>query len=1585
MSEMPSVTLQRVPILGEERIYVGYGIASLIVDTVYENCKSSTYVIVNDANVEHVPYFKELCDEFEARLPTEARLLNYIVKPGEAHKTRKTKAEIEDYMLSQGCTRDTVVLAIGGGIIGDMVGFVAATFMRGVRVVQIPTSLLAMVDSSIGGKTAVDTPLGKNFIGAFWQPQFVLVDIKWLETLPRREFINGMAEVIKTACIWNADEFARLEENAQIFLDVVHSQKTEEFNGHQIHRTDLNAILDHTFRLVLESIKVKAEVVSSDERESSLRNLLNFGHSIGHAYEAILTPQALHGECVSIGMIKEAELSRFLGILSPTQVARLTKILTAYGLPVSVGEKWFQDLTLHKKTPIDVLLDKMSIDKKNDGAKKKVVLLETIGKCYGKSAHIVTDADLRFVLTDETLVYPFSNIQSTQNKVVTPPGSKSISNRALILAALGEGKCRIKNLLHSDDTKHMLAAVHQLNGATISWEDNGETLVLEGHGGKTMKACDNELYLGNAGTASRFLTSLATLVNSSESQDYVILTGNSRMQQRPIGPLVESLRKTGVKIDYLKNEGSLPLKVDTGNKFRGGRIELAATISSQYVSSILMCAPYAEEPVTLALVGGKPISKLYVDMTIKMMSKFGVEVEESKTEPFTYHIPKATYRNPREYVIESDASSATYPLAFAALTGSTVTISNIGYESLQGDARFARDVLKPMGCKVEQSATSTTVTGPKVGELKPLLHIDMEPMTDAFLTACVVAAVAHTVDPSSSNTTTIEGIANQRVKECNRIEAMCSQLAKFGVDSNELPDGIQVHGIDCIDNLKSFEEGVCTYDDHRVAMSFSLLAGMVNYHRKDDMKPVRILQRSCTGKTWPGWWDVMHTELGVKLDGAEPLSATEKNVEKKSVVIIGMRAAGKTTLSKWCASALGYKLVDLDDAFERLFSKEPARTVKEYVAQHGWDKFRQEETKIFRDLISKYGNSGYVLATGGGIVESEESRKLLKQFASDGGYVLHLHRDIEETIMFLKKDPSRPAYIEEIRDVWNRRERWYQECSNFSFFAPHCSSEIAFQKLKTVFLNYVALITDNKHIEIPSKRSTFVCLTFDNLEDHVEKLLSIVNGCDAVELRVDHLASYDPAYVAKQISILRNATNNLPVIFTVRTLKQGGKFPDEDFATLNMLYTTALKAGVEFIDLELTLPTQIQYNVLNKRNNTKVIGSHHDFNGVFPWTSSEWENKYNQALALDVDIIKFVGTAKRFEDNLELERFKENHTSKPIIAINMGDTGKMSRVLNNLLTPITSSYLPTAAAPGQLTISQLNEMYHMLGGLRMNRFYVVGSPIQHSRSPILHNTGYKILGLPHHFDKFETVSSSEVWDKLLSKQDDIGGLAVTIPLKVDIMQYMSELTESAKVIGAVNTVIPLGDGKFRGDNTDWLGILNALNANGVPQCLPPNESGLVVGAGGTSRAAVFALNRLGCTKIYMINRTEETLDKVVNSFKPEFGVVGIKTIDEIEQISSRVAIGVSCVPGDKPLDSKLLSKLERFMAKTDAGSYTPTLLEAAYKPAVTPIMRLAQDKYQWRTVPGSQMLVHQGVAQFSIWTGFKAPFMDIYRAVVDAD
>ncbi|KAK3066489.1 hypothetical protein LTS18_001682, partial [Coniosporium uncinatum] len=189
-----------------------------------------------------------------------------------------------------------------------------------------------MVDSSIGGKTAIDVPAGKNLVGAFKQPERIYIDLKFLETLPKREFVNGMAEVVKTAAIGDEKEFAALEDNCQTIMKALEKQAV-----HGQPRFD--SIAPILKRIVVGSAGFKAYVVSADEKEGGLRNILNFGHSIGHAMEAILSPQILHGECVAMGMVKEAELARYLGVLDPAAVARLTKCIASYGLPVLLDDK----------------------------------------------------------------------------------------------------------------------------------------------------------------------------------------------------------------------------------------------------------------------------------------------------------------------------------------------------------------------------------------------------------------------------------------------------------------------------------------------------------------------------------------------------------------------------------------------------------------------------------------------------------------------------------------------------------------------------------------------------------------------------------------------------------------------------------------------------------------------------------------------------------------------------------------------------------------------------------------------------------------------------------------------------------------------------------------------------------------------------------------------------------------------------------------------------------------------------------------------------------------------------------------------
>lgn len=290
-----------------------------------------------------------------ALAPHYARVSQIELPDGEAHKDWTTLNLIFDHLLRAGCDRKTVLFALGGGVVGDITGFAAATYMRGVPFVQVPTTLLAQVDSSVGGKTAVNHPLGKNMIGAFYQPQRVVCDLATLATLPARELSAGLAEVIKYGPIADAG-----------FLDWIEAQMPA------LVARDA-AVLAHAVR---RSCEIKAEVVGQDERESGLRAILNFGHTFGHAIEAGLGYGAwLHGEAVGCGMVMAAELSAQLGLVPPAFVQRLRAIVAAAGLPVrgpALGLQRYMEL--------------MRVDKKAEGGEIRFVVIEAPGRAAVRPA-----------------------------------------------------------------------------------------------------------------------------------------------------------------------------------------------------------------------------------------------------------------------------------------------------------------------------------------------------------------------------------------------------------------------------------------------------------------------------------------------------------------------------------------------------------------------------------------------------------------------------------------------------------------------------------------------------------------------------------------------------------------------------------------------------------------------------------------------------------------------------------------------------------------------------------------------------------------------------------------------------------------------------------------------------------------------------------------------------------------------------------------------------------------------------------------------------------------------------------------------
>ena len=280
----------------------------------------------------------------------DAKSVHEIILPdGESYKDWATIQKIFDALLANGADRKTVIIALGGGVIGDMAGFAAASFMRGIRFIQVPTTLLAQVDSSVGGKTGINHPLGKNMIGAFHQPIAVIADLDTLKTLPPRELSAGLAEVIKHGAIADAT-----------FFDWIESHTKELLN------CDLNT-MSHA---VVRSCEIKSSVVAADEKESGIRAILNYGHTFGHAIESGLGyGEWLHGEAVACGMVMAADLSARLGHISASDVNRIKQLVDALALPScapKLGNQRFFEL--------------MQIDKKSEGGTIRYITLEKIGQ-----------------------------------------------------------------------------------------------------------------------------------------------------------------------------------------------------------------------------------------------------------------------------------------------------------------------------------------------------------------------------------------------------------------------------------------------------------------------------------------------------------------------------------------------------------------------------------------------------------------------------------------------------------------------------------------------------------------------------------------------------------------------------------------------------------------------------------------------------------------------------------------------------------------------------------------------------------------------------------------------------------------------------------------------------------------------------------------------------------------------------------------------------------------------------------------------------------------------------------------------------
>lgn len=459
--------------------------------------------------------------------------------------------------------------------------------------------------------------------------------------------------------------------------------------------------------------------------------------------------------------------------------------------------------------------------------------------------------------------------------MVRLPGSKSISNRVLLLAALSHGQTTVHDLLASDDTAVMLTALKQL-GCTV--RQNGDTVVIDGLGGQLAQR-KATLFMGNAGTAMRPLTAALALLGGEFE-----LSGVPRMHERPIGDLVDALRQLGCAIEYLGNEGFPPLRLLPGQLKLDAPIRVRGDVSSQFLTSLLMSLPLVASRAIHIEVVGELISRPYIEITLNLLKRFGIQIEREGWQRFT--IPAGSqYQSPGEIHVEGDASSASYFIALGALADCTIAqngikIMGVGADSIQGDIRFI-EAARMMGAQIDSTPNSLHISR-GAWPLKAI-ELDCNHIPDAAMTLAVMALYA-------DGTTVLRNIASWRVKETDRIAAMTCELRKLGATVEEGTDYLKITPPCQAQAWKP--AAIHTYDDHRMAMCFSLAAF------NPAKLPVRILDPKCVAKTFPDYFETL-------------FSVTQAQTDQIPVICVdGPTASGKGTLAALTAHQLGYHYLD---------------------------------------------------------------------------------------------------------------------------------------------------------------------------------------------------------------------------------------------------------------------------------------------------------------------------------------------------------------------------------------------------------------------------------------------------------------------------------------------------------------------------------------------------------------------------------------------------------------------------------------------------------------------------------------------------
>ncbi len=555
------------------------------------------------------------------------------------------------------------------------------------------------------------------------------------------------------------------------------------------------------------------------------------------------------------------------------------------------------------------------------------------------------------------------------------PGSKSYTNRALLLAAIASNQVEIINPLLSDDTEAMIGCLRELG---IDIQVGRNSVKVNG----SIRDIKNKKYKLNArlsGTTIRFILALLCIVPGTK-----ILAGDAGLNKRPIGPLVEALRQLGAKIEYLGKEGYPPLLIKS-SKLNSGDMAVNGEISSQYISALLMILPCL--PKTKIKIIGEQVSKPYIDMTIDTMKTFGAEIKNENYQ--NYEAISAGGYSLKKYTVEGDYSSAGYFFAVAGLTGSKITVDNLNPESLQPDKKIL-SVLEGMGNQVEYHKTSVTLTGKGV---RPV-SVDMNDFPDQAQTLAVLAAFA-------KGKTVLSGLQSLRVKETDRLQAIINELKSLKIKTELKNNTLAIYGGNPKPAL------IKTYGDHRMAMSFAVAGAK--------LRGMEIENPEVVAKTFPLFWESL-ASLGVDLE----------KTNSRNIILIGMRGSGKSAILKLLAKKLKIKSVDTDT----LIISHAGMSIPKIVQKKGWKYFRDIESKIIKEIPS----SGNVIATGGGSILRKENAEYLKK----KGVFVFLDASTDVLLKRNKKALKKPRLTDkktveqEIRALIKERIPVYRKLANIT-------------------------------------------------------------------------------------------------------------------------------------------------------------------------------------------------------------------------------------------------------------------------------------------------------------------------------------------------------------------------------------------------------------------------------------------------------------------------------------------------------------------------------------------------------------------------